>query len=277
MREKLRKFPRRGTVTSILVDKFLHAYVIALTGNETFWLYGFLTTSRICEPDLFSSDKWKKLFIFSGSGFNSVCIDECILELTESEKVVPPKWEKVPAWKLERGEVPTPFRVKTCDPSVEHEIWYVTEDQLSKYQENVAFTHKELVAYIKANLDQFEIITPREDQLSSPPEALPEVATFTPGCLYEIWLSGLNLMELTDLEEIWEEIDEELEKHAAGEVIGMGGTDGQDHHNIAVQSEPGKDKQALTCIRRVLQRLKANPETTDISIQGGSGKNLGLK
>jgi hypothetical protein len=64
--------------------------------------------------------------------------------------------------------------------------FYVEEDELPNYQECVFFSHKELVAYVKANLEQFEIITPREDQLSSPVEALTVVATFTPGCIYEI-------------------------------------------------------------------------------------------
>jgi hypothetical protein len=102
------------------------------------------------------------------------------------------------------------------------------------------------------------------------------VAVFTPGCVYEIWLSGLERMELTDVEEIGEEIDEELQEHEAGEVIGVGGTD-EDHHNIAVQCEPGMNKKALGCIRRVLKRLKVNPETTDIWVQGNSERNLGLK
>lgn len=276
MNMKFRPFPPAGTVTSIPIGNGIYAYVI-LFRRYTFWLYNFVTKGRAFDSSLFPSGRWKKLFRNPSAGLTEHAIDECHIHLSDEELTIPPTWEKVAAWKMERGEVPTPYRVQTSDPSVEHEVWYVTEDQLPQYQENVAFTHKELVAYIKANLDQFEIITAREDQLSSPPEALPEVATFTPGCIYEIWLSGLDLMELTDLEEIGEEIDEELEKHDAGEVIGMGGTDGQDHHNIAVQSEPGKDKQALTCIRRVLQRLKANPETTDISIQGGSSKNLGLK
>ena len=75
---------------------------------------------------------------------------------------------------------------------------------------------------------------------------------------------------------IGEEIDDELEEHEAGEVIGVGGTD-EDHHNIAVQCEPGMNKKALGCIRRVLKRLRANAETTDIWVQGESEKNLGLK
>ena len=138
------------------------------------------------------------------------------------------------------------------------------------------FTPKDLVAYVKANLDQFEIIAPREDQLASPVETQPKVETFTPGCIYEIWLSGLEQMEMTDLEEISEEIDEELEEHEAGEVIGVGATT-EDQHNIAVESAPGMNRKALACIRRVLKRLKANPETTDIWVQGASDKNLGLK
>jgi hypothetical protein len=240
--------------------------------HSYFWLYNFCTKGRLSDAALFSSSKWKKVFLYPADGLPSDTIDECIVQLTADQRIIPPTWEKVMDWEIERGEVPTPYRVTDQD----YEIWYVTAEELSQYQESVAFTHKELLAHIKANLDQFEIITPREDQLSSPAETLPEVATFTPGCLYEIWLSGLELMEMTDLEEISEEIDEELEDHEAGEVIGTGGTEGQDHHNIAVQAAPDKDKQALTCIRRVLKRLKANPETTDISIQGGSGKNLGL-
>ena len=62
---------------------------------------------------------------------------------------------------------------------------------------------------------------------------------------------------------IGEEIDDELEEHEAGEVIGVGGTD-EGQYNIAVQCEPGMNKKALACIRRVLKRLRANPETTDI-------------
>ena len=65
---------------------------------------------------------------------------------------------------VERKKVPAPYLVRTH----EHVEFYVEEDELPKYQECVLLSHKELVAYVKANLEQFEIITPREDQLSSP-------------------------------------------------------------------------------------------------------------
>ena len=75
---------------------------------------------------------------------------------------------------------------------------------------------------------------------------------------------------------IGEEIDGELAEHEAGEVIGVGGTD-ERQYNISVQCEAGMNRKALGCIRRVLKRLKANPETTDIWVQGESEKKLGLK
>ena len=59
-------------------------------------------------------------------------------------------------------------------------------------------------------------------------------------------------------------------------MIGVGGTT-EEQYNIAVQCEPGMNRKALGCIRRVLKRLKANPETTDIWVQGESEKKLGLK
>ena len=59
-------------------------------------------------------------------------------------------------------------------------------------------------------------------------------------------------------------------------MIGVGGTT-EEQYNIAVQCEPGMNRKALGCIRRVLKRLKANPETTDIWVQGKADKNLGLK
>jgi hypothetical protein len=271
MSTKYRKFPPTGTVTSVRIEKDLYAYVVIFR-NCYFWLYGFLTEKRVCDPALFPTSKWKKHFRSPSAGMAAGTIDECLIELSNEEQVIPPTWEKCFDWEVERKEVPTPYRVTTDD----YREFYVTEEELPNYQENVAFTHKDLVAYVKANLDQFEVVTPREDQLSSPVEALPEVATFTPGCIYEIWLSGLERMELTDVEEIGEEIDDELQEHEAGEVIGTGGTD-EDNHNIAVQCEPGMNKKALGCIRRVLKRLKANPETTDIWVQGESEKNLGLK
>jgi hypothetical protein len=271
MSAKFRKFPLTGTVVSVRIEHDLYAYVVVFRICK-FWLYGFLTRKRVCDPALFSISKWKKYFRNPSHGLAASTIDECVIELSNEEQMIPPTWKKCFDWQVEGKEVPTPYRVTTQD----YREFYITESELSGYQENVAFTHKELVDYIKANLDQFEIITPREDQLSSPVEVLPKVATFTPGCIYEIWLSGLEQMEMTDLEEISEEIDEELEEHEAGEVIGVGGTD-EDHHNIAVQCEPGMNKKALACIRRVLKRLKANPETTDIWVQGGSDKNLGLK
>jgi hypothetical protein len=238
----------------------------------TFWLYDFLTTARVCDRSLFSPARWKKFFYFRGEGFPVDYVDELQIELTEAEMDLPPTWKKCFDSEVENKEVPAPYRVTTND----YREFYVEADQLPQYHECVWFKHKELVAYVKANLDQFEIITPREEQLSSPAETLPELTTFTPGCIYEIWLSGLEQMEMTDVEEIGEEIDDELEEHEAGEVIGTGGTD-EDHHNIAVQCEPGMNKKALSCIRRVLKRLKANPETTDIWVQGKEDKNLGLK
>jgi hypothetical protein len=106
-----------------------------------------------------------------------------------------------------------------------------------------------------------------EHQISPPSTVVPVVLP-DPGCIYEIWLSGLDQMELSDLDEIAEDIDDELSDHDAGEVIGTGGMVGEDQQNIAVQSAPGKNQQALACIRRVLKSLKANPETTDIYVQG---------
>jgi hypothetical protein len=79
-------------------------------------------------------------------------------------------------------------------------------------------------------------------------------------------------MTVTDLQDIAEEIDIELEEKEAGEVVGTGETVGEDQHNIAIQNAPGKNKQALACIRRVLKRLMANPVTTDIWEQQADSK-----
>ena len=273
MSAKIRDLPKPKTVTSVPINKELITYIVSIDGGYGFWLYDFLTTARVCEPSLFAPDRWKKFFNFDGKGFPAGFIDELQVELTPDQMVYPPQWKSCFDWEVERKEVPAPYRVTTHD----YVEFYVEEDQLGKYQESTFFTPKELVAYVKANLDQFEIITPGEDQLASPVETLPEVATFSPpGCIYEIWLSGLEQMEMTDLEEISEEIDEELDEHEAGEVIGVGATT-EDQHNIAVESAPGMNRKALGCIRRVLKRLKANPETTDIWVQGKADKNLGLK
>jgi hypothetical protein len=272
MSAKLRKIPKSGTVTSVPIDKNLWAYIASRNADSTYWLYDFLTTERVCDRSLFSPARWKKFFFFKPNGVPVSYIDELKIELTADEMKMPPIWKKCVDWEIERKEVPAPYRVTPHD----YVEFYVEEDQLGKYQECIWFGPKDLVSYVKANLDQFEVITPREDQLSSPVETLPEVAVFTPGCIYEIWLSGLEQMEMTDLEEISEEIDDELEEHEAGEVIGVGATT-EDQHNIAVESAPGMNRKALACIRRVLKRLKANPETTDIWVQGESEKNLGLK
>jgi hypothetical protein len=272
MSAKRREFPRAGTVMSIPVGKQFRAYIMSLSGGSSFWLFDFLTTERVCDRSLFEFSRWKKFFYFDGGGLPPDYVDELQIKLSDAEMRRPPTWERVCDWELERKEVPTPYRVMTH----EHVEFYAEEDQLSEYQECVLLSHKELVEYIKANLEEFQVITPREDQLSSPVETLPVVATFTPGCIYEIWLSGLEQMEMTDVEEIGEEIDDELEEHEAGEVIGVGGTT-EEQYNIAVQCEPGMNRKALGCIRRVLKRLKANPETTDIWVQGESEKKLGLK
>jgi hypothetical protein len=272
MSAKIRKLPLGGTVTSVPIEGQLRAYTVSLTGSSMFWVYDFLTKGRVCDRSLFSPKRWKKFFYYDDAGFPADCVDELQIDLSGAERKRPPTWKKCFDSEVENKEVPAPYRVTTHD----YVEFHVEEDQLPKYHELVWFKHKELVAYVRANLEQFEIITPREDQLASPVETLPAVATFTPGCVYEIWLSGLEQMEMTDLEEISEEIDDELQQHEAGEVIGVGGTD-EDHHNIAVQCEPGMNKKALGCIRRVLKRLKANPETMDIWVQGESEKNLGLK
>ena len=273
MSAKIRDLPKPQTVTSVPINKDLIAYIVSVNGGYGFWLYDFLTPARVCDPSCFAPERWKKFFHVRGKGFPASFIDELRIQLTPDQMLYPPEWERCFDWEMERKEVPAPYRVTTHD----YVEFYVEEDQLGKYQEVTFFTPKELVAYVKANLDQFEVIAPREDQLASPVEALPEVATFSPpGCIYEIWLSGLEQMEMTDLEEISEEIDEELEEHEAGEVIGVGATT-EDQHNIAVESAPGMNRKALGCIRRVLKRLKANPETTDIWVQGKADKKLGLK
>jgi hypothetical protein len=52
MSAKYRKFPPTGTVTSVRIKKDLYAYVV-IFHNCRFWLYGFLTKGRACDPALF--------------------------------------------------------------------------------------------------------------------------------------------------------------------------------------------------------------------------------
>jgi hypothetical protein len=171
MSTKIRDLPERQTVTSVPISKDATAYIVSLNGSYGFWLYDFLTTTRVCDPSFFAPERWKKFFHVDGKGLPTSFIDELQIQLTPDQMLYPPEWKRCFDWEMERREVPAPYRVTTHD----YVEFYVEEDQLGKYQQLTFFTPKDLVAYVKANLDQFEIITPREDQLASPVETLPEV------------------------------------------------------------------------------------------------------
>lgn len=184
------------------------------------------------------------------------------VELSAKEKEYPKAWRLASDYELQLG-APTPYI--GSDPSKPlHERYYpITEAELPQYQESMMLTPKKLVNYLEANRHRLKLIEVDESKIVHPPST-PPPETFESASVFDIWLSGLEAMGLTDPQEIADEIDAELEKHSAGEVIGTGQTDGQDQYNIAVQNALGKNKQALSCIRRVLKRLKASPETTDI-------------
>lgn len=275
MKKSLRDEPVSGTVISIPLRSGIYIYAVKVY-NSSWWMYDFISNVRTNDKSFFVPLRWYKYFINLDDGIGSDTVDECRVELGVLEDILPATWRKLPQWVVDHGDAPTQYKVEKFTPGITQEPWYVKEDELALIQENKVCAWSDFIKFAETLLPQLERINLNQDQLSHPIASSP-VASFTPGCIYEVWLSNLNLMKISDLEEIGEEIDDELEKHEAGEVIGMGGTVGQDHHNIAVRSGPGKDKQALACIRCVLKRLNANPETTDITIQGESGNNLGLE
>ncbi len=280
-KKNLRPRPPIGTVFGIPLPKGGFAHVLR-TNFSSFWIFNFVTSALCCDGSLFSSGRWLQRYSLRDEGVGSNTTDELLLPLTESEQERTPVWERRHPNHIAADNKfpPRPYRVE--DPrydDTEQRFFNVTEEEIKQYSgmEFMMFTPKQLVDYIESRRAELEFITLREDQTFIPPVNQEPSPTFNPGCRYEIWLSGLDEMELNDEEAIAEEIDEELEKHSAGEVMGTGGVVGQDQHNITVQAAPDKDKQALACIRRALKRLKANPETTDIWRNDESGKNLGLK
>ncbi len=218
-----------------------------------------------------SSAHWLQYVSCQNDEVGAESFDVGIMSFSQDEKKHVARWEKVSHAAIEAG-APTPYRA--YDPNIQDEsnqFFFISEAELPHYQEYMMVTPKKLVDYMEANRSRLRRIEVDETQVfRRSAESLGE--SFEPVSVFDIWLSGLENMKLTDSEDIAGEIDAELEKQSAGEVIGAGQTVGEDHHNIAVKNEPGKNKQALACIRRVLKRLKADPTTTEIWEQKADGE-----
>jgi hypothetical protein len=281
-KKNLRPRPPVGTIIGIRLPKGGFGHAI-LTGYSKFWIYNFITSNLCRDSALFPSSRWLQRYSLRDAGVGSDTADELQLVLTDEELRCGWVWQRRDPDDVaaENESPPRPYEVEDTneEDDMKKRFFNATEEEIKKHpgRESTMFTPKQVVDYIESRRTELEFITLREDQIFIPPVNQEPSPTFNPGCRYEIWLSGLEEMELDDLEAIAEEIDEELEEHSAGEVMGTGGVVGQDQHNIAVRAAPDKDKQALACIRRALKRLKANPETTDIWRNDESGKNLGLK
>lgn len=217
-------------------------------------------------------------------GLSVKTVDELIISLDGEGIDVRFYWERLNEYEMEDANdyPPRPYLVRDTweDVDMSKYRFTVTEEEIKKYpgMEHMGFGPKRLVEFIEEHLPEMSVVHLREDQRLVVTETAEPVETFEPGCVYEIWLSDIESMGFDSADDIKEELDDELEKHHAGEVIGTGGVDGQDQVNLAVQAAPGKDKQAITCIRRVLKARKANPETTDVWLQSDdTNKNLFLK
>ena len=239
-----------------------YTYAVSrVSGN--IWLYDFMTCAPAFDVNWFTSRRWLQ---------HVSCMDFCIgadtfdighIVLSDAELEPPKTWHRASNLAIQLG-APTPY--VGSDPRIQklcEREFPITEAELPQYQEYMILTPKKLLDYLEAQRQRLRVLEVDESQVIQRPSE-PAQGSFEPVSVFDIWLSGLEEMEVTEAEEIAEAIDAELEKHSAGEVIGTGQTDGQDQHNIAVQNAPGKNKLALACIRRVLKRLKADPATTDI-------------
>ena len=266
--QRLRKIPPKGTIICMPLHKGGYAYAVSMNGMHL-WLYNFITNLPVFLPSMLGRERRLQYVSCYDDAISVDSFDVGVISLSNEDLIRPKRFRRIPEEARRNYPTPTPYEAwDPALPQVEGNFFFITEAELPQYQEYFIFSPKQLLDYLETNRRRLEVIEVESSQAVTPKPTQANMG-FDPISTFEIWLSELEKMTLTDLQSIAEEIDMELEEKEAGEVVGTGQTDGQDQHNIAVQNAPGKNKQALACIRRVLMRLKANPETTDILEQKG--------
>jgi len=265
-KKSLRPFPDRlGTLMCVPLRKGGYAYGVYYSGYA-FWFYDFITDKPTNNLELFKSSRWFQRISCLDDGLSSETFAVGEIDLTPEECRPVKTWRRVTDGALRAG-APTPY--KLYDPTIadlRQRYYHITEAELPKYQEFMQLSHTQLLKYLETQRPRMKWIEVPANQVFAPPVTT-ESETFEPLTIFEIWLSGLDKMEVKDLQGIADEIDAELHDKGAGDVIGTGGMIGDDQHNIAVQNAPGKKSEALECIRRVLLRLNADPVDTEIMEQ----------
>jgi len=259
-KKRLREYPPVGTVICFPLRGKGYAYAVK-THNDNFWHYNFVTDRPVADGCLFKPARWFQHVTCLDEGVGADTMDITVIPLSEAQLKTPKTWRRVSDYALQKG-APTPYTL--YDPDIEHisqNFRPITEEELPKYQEELMFTYKKWMDWLESQRDRLEHLVVPASQ-AAPAQPLADNQTFEPASVFEIWLSELEKMELTDFDDIKDAIEAELDDHDAGEVIGSGHVVGDDQHNIAVKNAPGKRDEALACIRRVLLRLKASPETS---------------
>lgn len=261
--QRLRKIPPKGTIICIPLPKGGFAYAMSVSAMYL-WLYNFVTNRPAFLPQMLGRERRLQYISCYDDAIGVDSFDVGVISLSPEDLIRPKRFRRIPEEAMRNHPTPTPYEAwDPALPQVEGNFFFITEAELPQYQEFLMFSPKQLLDYLETNRHRLEIVEVETSQAITP-RAVEQNAGFDPISTFEIWLSELEKMTVSDLQDIAEEIDVELEEKEAGEVVGTGQTVGEDQHNIAVQNAPGKNKQALACIRRVLKRLKANPETTDI-------------
>ncbi len=265
-KKSLRPFPDRlGILMCVSLRKGGYAYGVYHSGY-TFWFYDFITDKPTNNLELFKSSRWFQEISCQDDGLSASTFDVGEIELTPEERQPVKTWSRVTDGALRAG-APTPCKLyDPTIPDLSQRFYHITEAELPKYQEYMQLTHTQLLKYLETQRPRMKWIEVPAHQVFTPP-VMTESETFEPLTIFEIWLSGLEKMEVKDLQGIADEIDAELHDKGAGDVIGTGAMSEGDQHNIAVQNAPGKKPEALACIRRVLLRLKADPADTEIMEQ----------
>lgn len=242
-KQRLRKIPPEGTIICIPLPKGGFAYATSM-GDMYLWLYNFTTDLPAFLPHMLGREhRLQYVSCYDGAiGVDS--FDVGVVSLSSEDLIRPKRFRRIPEEAMRNHPTPTPY--EGYDPyysgHVSTAFKYITEAELPQYQEYFIFSPKQLLDYLEKNRHRLERVEVGPSQAITP-KAVEQNVGFDPISTFEIWLSELEKMTVTDLQGIAEEIDVELEEKEAGEVVGTGQTVGEDQHNIAVQNAPGK-KQA---------------------------------
>jgi hypothetical protein len=271
--QRHRKLPP-GSVLEIQLADNCFAY-ICFTVGDFYWLFDFVTDHPLSDTQLLTTQRWR-LPLFISDDPPKTWRLVAIITLTEQEAKVPPMWVKIGPDSM-HYEAPTLYQIYSPGTDPEYDpYYYISEEQTKTHHPCRGTNPEKFTEYISEFLPELERISVPEAVDGSKPLTeltLPPQVNEPERPILEVQFPCY--MEDLGMEE-WEIIDA-FDDALNGRELGLATSvdsgfslcadDKQTgftaEFSVVLEIEPGRLKNALTRIRRVLKKLKA-PSTTRI-------------